>query len=214
MKSKILQDIYQKLLNHYGPQYWWPAKSTFEMMVGAILTQNTNWLNVKKCLEKMELNRLLHAETLHLLSAEELAPYLQSAGYFNLKAKRLKNLVHYLVETYQVDFERMKQKEMKALRAELLAIKGVGPETADSILLYGLEKLVFVIDQYTYRVLSRHALIAEESDYESMQELMMENLPADLQLYKEYHALIVRVGNEFCKPKPRCETCPLKGVNW
>lgn len=214
MKRKILLEIYEKLFSHYGPQYWWPAKSDFEMMVGAILTQNTSWSNVKKTLEVLESEKILEASKLHQMSPEELAPFLKSAGYFNLKANRLKALVHFLMEAYEADLEKMKGGSLRFLREQLLSVKGIGPETADSILLYGLGKSIFVIDQYTYRVLSRHFLIPEESDYESMQEMMMQNLPEDLELYKEYHALIVKVGNEFCKPKPRCEQCPLKGLNW
>lgn len=214
MKSKILLEIYDKLFAHYGPQHWWPAKTDFEMMVGAILTQNTNWSNVKKAIALLDAKSLLEPASLHRISPEELAPHLKSAGYFNLKANRLKGLVHFLMEAYGADLEKMKQGELGALREQLLAVKGVGPETADSILLYGLGKAIFVIDQYTYRVLQRHHLIPEESDYESMQSLMMGNLPEDIELYKEYHALLVRVGSEFCKPKPKCELCPLKGLNW
>lgn len=213
MKQKVLLEIYQKLFDYYGPQHWWPADSILEMMLGAILTQNTSWSNVKKAIQNLQKNQILSLKSLLEISTEDLARAIQSAGYFNLKAQRLKNLLQYLSQEYDGDFERMKQKDLMALRKELLSVKGVGPETADSILLYGLDKNIFVIDQYTYRVLNRHLLIPEESDYESMQELMTANLPEELALYKEYHALLVKVGNEFCKSKARCEECPLKGVN-
>lgn len=212
-KKEILQNIYQKLFDYYGPQNWWPAQSTFEMMVGAILTQNTSWQNVKKALENLKKAQMLDAFLLHKLEAADLAPLIQSAGYFNVKSKRLKNLIHFLVNEYEVDFSRMREESLSTLREKILSVKGVGPETADSILLYGLEKLIFVIDQYTYRVLTRHDLVSEEADYQEMQDFMMKNLPEDIKLYNEYHALLVRVGNQFCKPKAQCEQCPLNGVN-
>ncbi len=212
--SKILLEIYQKMLDFFGPQHWWPADSTFEMMLGAILTQNTNWSNVKKALFNLKQAQVLDAFLLHRILEKDLALLIKPAGYFNVKARRLKNLMRFLVEEYGADISRMRKEEARALREKLLSVKGVGFETADSILLYGLQKLIFVVDQYTYRVLTRHHLVPEESDYNALQEFMMLHLPEDLALYNEYHALLVKVGNEFCKPKPRCEKCPLNGVNW
>lgn len=212
--TALLTEIYDRMLKQFGPQHWWPGETPFEVMVGAILTQNTNWANVIKAIGNLKKKNILDARKMLRLAPESLAELIRPAGYFNVKTKRLRNFLSYFVEMYEADIARMRTQTLAALREELLAVKGIGRETADSILLYALEKPVFVIDAYTHRVLSRHFLITEEADYDEMQQTMMSSFPEDVPHYNEYHALLVRVGKDFCKPKPQCENCPLNGVNW
>ena len=208
--SHRLSEIYDLLLQAYGPQKWWPAESPFEVMVGAVLTQNTNWQGVEKAIANLKGSNLLKPDKLQALSTEELAGLIKPAGYFNLKARRLQNLIEFLTETYACDLETMDQVETGQLRKELLKINGVGPETADSILLYALQRPVFVVDTYTYRVMNRHGLIGEEVSYDELQGLFTQHLPLDKTLFNQYHALLVRVGKLHCQPKPRCQGCPLE----
>lgn len=212
--TALLTELYDKMLQRFGPQHWWPGETPFEVMVGAILTQNTNWGNVEKAIANLKTKNVLDARKMLQLAPEVLAELIRPAGYFNVKTQRLRNFLSYFIETYDADVERMRERSLSTLREELLAVKGIGPETADSILLYALDKPSFVIDAYTHRVLSRHFLITEEADYDEMQQLMMSSFPADVSHYNEYHALLVRIGKEFCKPKPQCEQCPLNGINW
>lgn len=212
---QILAEIYHRLAQAYGPQNWWPADSALEMMVGAVLTQNAAWQNVEKALAQLKKARLLSFKKLDQLSPEEISPHIRSAGYYNLKAKRLKSLLDFLREhSPSGSFKEFQSKETGELREAFLGVWGLGPETVDSILLYALDRPVFVIDAYTYRVFHRHHLIGEEASYGEMQELAMDHVKAEIQHYQEYHALLVQVGKDYCKPKPRCETCPLKGVHW
>ncbi|MBL7685710.1 MAG: endonuclease III domain-containing protein [Deltaproteobacteria bacterium] len=213
MISKLLDEIYQRMLSHFGPQKWWPAETPFEMMVGAILTQNTNWKNVEKAIQNLKLHHLMDAQKLYEISPEYLSQMIKPAGYYNLKANRLKNWVRFLIEDYQEDLDKMKNEPLSFLREKMLQVKGVGPETVDSILLYALHFPIFVIDQYTYRILSRHFLISEDAQYDEMQTFMMNSLALDVELFNEYHALIVAVGKNYCKKKPHCELCPLNGFN-
>jgi endonuclease-3 related protein len=208
--SDRLNQIYHLLLEAYGPQNWWPAESTLEVMVGAVLTQNTNWQGVEKALANLKGNDLLTPGKLHSLPTEDLARLIKPAGYFNLKARRLKNLIEFLIEVYSADFDTMGQVETGRLRQELLEVNGVGPETADSILLYALQRPVFVVDTYTYRIMNRHGLIGEDVSYDELQEFFTQHLPLDISLYNQYHALLVRVGKLHCQPKPRCQGCPLE----
>ncbi len=212
--TALLTEIYDKMFARFGPQHWWPGGTPFEVMVGAILTQNTNWGNVEKAIGNLKRRGVLEARKLLKLPPAQLAELIRPAGYFNIKTQRLRNFLSYFVETYGGDVGRMRKRPVATLREELLAVKGIGRETADSILLYALEKPIFVIDAYTHRALSRHFLITEEADYDEMQQLMMSSFPEDTAHYNEYHALLVRIGKEFCKPKPQCENCPLNGVNW
>ena len=209
---KKLNDIYNALYKHFGPQDWWPGETAFEVAVGAILTQNTNWGNVEKAIHNLKKAKALKAKALNEMSHEELASLIKPAGYFNIKAKRLKHFIAFLSNHYKGSMKRLAAKEMAGLREELLSVNGIGPETADSILLYALEKPVFVIDAYTKRMLHRHGLINEKVEYHEMQELFQRNLKNDIELFNEYHALIVMLGKDFCKPKPKCEECPLKGM--
>ena len=208
--SDKLNEIYQLLLKAYGPQQWWPAESPLEVMVGAVLTQNTHWQGVEKAIANLKKHGLLSLGKLHHRSTEELAEFIKPAGYFNLKARRLKNLIVMVVETFGGDLDAMGQMETGQLRQELLLVNGVGPETADSILLYAFHRPIFVVDTYTYRVTSRHGLIEEEVNYQALQDLFMEHLPLDVGMFNQYHALLVRVGKLHCKRKARCEGCPLE----
>jgi endonuclease III related protein len=210
VKAK-LKTIYKRLSYHFGPQHWWPAETPFEVMAGAILTQNTSWSNVEKAIGNLKKEKALNARKLFALPDRRVSRLIRSAGYYNVKTRRLKSFLGFFLKKYGGDIKRMSLSPLRGLREELLAVNGIGPETADSILLYALEKPVFVIDAYTKRVLVRHSLAKEDSDYHQMQSLFMRNLRKDAALFNEYHALLVRVGKEYClKNKPRCETCPLK----
>ena len=208
--STKLYEIYNCLKQSYGPQHWWPADSPLEVMVGAILTQNTNWQGVEKAIANLKEYNLLAPDRLQSLPTEDLAQLIKPAGYFNVKARRLKNLINLIAEAYSGDPKAMEQVETDQLRQQLLAVNGVGPETADSILLYGLNRPIFVVDTYTYRVMSHHGLVGDGVDYRELQELFMEHLPPDPAMFNEFHALLVKVGKLHCQPKPRCQGCPLE----
>jgi len=206
-------EIYEILLEHFGPQGWWPGETPFEIMVGAVLTQNTNWTNVSKAIDNLKKENLLSFSKLHDLPVEALAEKIKPAGYFNLKAARLKNLLNFIAQEYNGSLEDMLAMEINTLREEIITVKGIGPETADSILLYAGGKPVFVVDAYTHRIFARHNIIAEEEGYHEIQEYFVLSLPEDVALFNEYHALIVRTGKEFCKKsKPLCSQCPLEKV--
>jgi endonuclease-3 related protein len=205
--------IYQKLYKAYGPRNWWPGETSFEVMVGAILTQNTSWRNVEKAIQNLKGKGVLDAKGIHQLRRSQLAPLIKSSGYFRIKADRLKSFVDFLFEKYDGDIKRMKREGLGELREKLLGVKGVGPETADSILLYGLKKPIFVVDAYTTRILSRHGIISEKAAYEEVQRLFMDRLPHDEKLFNEYHALFVHLGKTLCKKNPKCDLCPLKSID-
>ncbi len=208
-------NIYQVLLIAYGPQRWWPGETPFEVMVGAILTQNTSWANVEKAIANLKERDLLEPEKLYRLRITVLASLIRSSGYYRIKAKRLKAFVQFLVEEYEGNLQNMERGELEELRGKLLRIHGIGPETADSILLYGLRKPIFVVDAYTRRILSRHGIVSEDASYEEIQALFMSHLPHEEKLFNEYHALLVRLGKEVCRNKPVCAPCPLKDqVRW
>jgi endonuclease-3 related protein len=207
-------EIYSLLYEHFGPQGWWPGETSIEIVVGAVLTQNTNWANVTKAIANLRAAGLLSFAKLLDLPHEDLANHIKPSGYFNIKAKRLKNLLQMIQERYEGELERLLGDETRSARKNLLSVRGIGPETADSILLYAGGHPIFVVDAYTHRIFSRHGLIAEESDYHSIQEEFEHRLPQDIPLYNEYHALLVMLGKHFCKKtKPLCGQCPLKGFN-
>jgi len=210
MSREKLTEIYRLLYDEFGPQHWWPGETRFEIITGAVLTQNTSWANVEKAIKNLKSAECLTPEKLHHIDTEQLANLIRPAGYFNIKTKRLKNFINWLFENYNGNLTDLESIDTDRLRAELLAIKGVGRETADSILLYAFDRPVFVVDAYTARVVFRHELIAPEADYEQLRELFESSLPADTRLFNEYHALLVRVGKEFCRPKARCRGCPLE----
>jgi len=208
MNSKIA-DLYQILWQHYGPQGWWPGETPLEVAVGAILTQNTNWQNVARAIARLKEADVLSAQALMALPQADLAALIRPAGYYNIKAGRLKNFIAYLMAQYQGSMARLAAAPLDRLRPELLAVKGIGPETADSILLYALHKPVFVVDTYTHRIFSRHGLTAGPYAYGELQALCHASLPRDLALFQEFHALLVRTGKDCCRPRPRCASCPL-----
>ncbi len=204
--------IYDKLYKAYGPMHWWPGETSFEVMVGAILTQNTSWKNVEKAIQHLKEKRVLNSEGIYRLQKAQLASLIKSSGYYRIKADRLKAFVNFLFENYAGNVKRMRKENLRTLRKKLLGVKGIGPETADSILLYGLGKPIFVVDAYTKRILSRHRMISERASYEEIQSLFMRNLPHHRRLFNEYHALLVHLGKTVCKKVPRCDVCPIKGV--
>jgi endonuclease III related protein len=210
----ILIKIYRTLYQTYGPRHWWPGETSFEVMVGAILTQNTSWRNVEKAIQKLKGKRVLNPEGIHHLKRSELARLIKSSGYYRIKTDRLKSFIDFLFEEYDGNIKKMGRERLGELREKLLGVKGIGPETADSILLYGLKKPIFVVDAYTRRILSRHGIISEKASYEEVQKLFMDYLPRDEKLFNEYHALFVYLGKTVCKKIPRCELCPLRGVRW
>lgn len=206
-------DIYKKLYDSYGPQGWWPAKNRFEMIVGAILTQNTAWPNVEKALKNLRAAGYLSSPSkLHSLNIKKLARLIHPAGYYNVKSRRLKNFTTFLVKKYSGSLDALAKVRTDRLRQELLGINGIGPETCDSILLYGFNRPLFVVDAYTKRIFSRHGLFAEDRAYESVREIFMNNLPSEEKVFNEYHALIVRLGKDHCRKSPVCGECPLEGI--
>lgn len=209
MKKK-LNLIYRRLYSHFGPQSWWPADSIFEVMVGAILAQSTNWSNVEKAIAQLKKHKALNPRKLYNLERRKIARLIRSAGYYNIKAKRLKEFLKFFIHNYGASTSKLSKQKVESLRNELLAVKGIGPETADSILLYALNKPVFVIDAYTKRIFSRHKLLKADASYDEAQDLFTSNLKKDVRLFNEYHALIVALGKAFClKSRPKCSTCPL-----
>ncbi len=211
-KTKALLQIYQKMFDALGPRHWWPGETPFEVIIGAILTQNTNWSNVEKAIKNLKTAGKLSPEGMYELSVTELAELIRPSGFFNVKAKRVKAFINWLFSRYEGNLSKMFAQKLQALRSELLSVKGIGPETADSILLYAGNMPTFVVDAYTHRIFSRHELIPEESTYDEMKSFFEENLPEDVQLFNEYHALIVNIGKTFCKTKKVCEPCPLKDL--
>ena len=203
-------DYRDALLAHYGPRKGRPADDPFEIMIGAILGQSTAWKNVEKAIKNLKTFELLDLRRIHELDQDTLALAIKPAGTFNVKAARLKAFVAWLLERFEGDLERMKQARPDRLREELLEIKGIGQETADAILLYALQVPTFVVDTSTYRVLTRHELALEEATYDDLKETVEKALPRDPAVYAEMHELLGAVGKEFCRPKARCEECPLK----
>ena len=208
--SKKLLRIYQQMFAHFGPQHWWPGRTKTEIIIGAILTQNTNWTNVEKALFNLRAAGLLNFSKLRQVSEYEIARLIRPSGYFNMKARRIKNFIGFFYETYGGSWKRIHTEPLDVLRAKILSVNGIGPETADSILLYALDRPVFVVDAYTKRILSRRGMIEDSADYDTVQRLFMENLEHDTALFNEYHALIVRCAKEYCRTKPVCAGCPLK----
>ena len=208
MTNNKLRNIYNTLYSHYGPQNWWPGDSPFEVMVGAILTQNTNWDNVKRAISNIR--PYLDPFTLVGMDTDKLASMIKPSGFYNLKAKRLKNFLEFFVESYNGNVDKMRKMEPDTIRKGLLSVSGIGKETCDSILLYALSKPIFVVDAYTRRIGERHNLFSREADYDEIQEFFESHIERDVKIYNEFHALLVRVGKEKCKKKkPLCKSCPL-----
>ena len=207
-----LMEIYQTLFDRFGPQHWWPGETRFEIIIGAILTQNTNWSNVEKAITNLKAANALGPQALYQMDITTLAELIHPSGYYNIKAKRIKSFLGWLFENYAGDVDALAGLPADTLREELLSIKGIGPETADSIVLYAYDKCVFVVDAYTCRIMARHLLLEAGTDYEQTREFFQGNLENDTTLFNEFHALLVRVGKEFCKPKAKCQNCPLENL--
>lgn len=201
--------VYRRLRRRFGHAGWWPGETAFEVCVGAILTQNTSWSNVEKALAGLKSRRLLSYRGLGRLSPSRLAPLIRASGTFNLKARRLAAFVRFLRLEYGGQVGRMARERPQDLRAKLLAVHGIGPETADSIALYAAGAPLFVVDAYTRRVFGRLGLLTGRERYAEVQRFFMERLPRDAPLYGDYHAQIVRLAKDVCRPRPRCSACPL-----
>jgi len=207
--NTIFLKIYKTLYNSFGPQHWWPGDTPFETIVGAILTQNTNWNNVNTAIEKIKKAKLMHPKKL-FAGKRRIPQLIRSSGFYRMKSKYLCAFLQYYIDEYNGSAEKLSAKKTHILRKELMAIPGIGPETADSILLYALGKHIFVVDTYTRRIFSRHYLIAYDQPYDVIRKTIEQNLPSSAKLYNEFHALLVKTGKEYCrKNDPLCDTCPL-----
>jgi len=205
-----LMAVYNRLHRAFGPQGWWPGETPFEIAVGAILTQNTNWGNVERALVNLKGAGLLTPRKMAFLEPRRLAALIYPVGFYNLKAERIGCFLRYLEERHGLRMEGLVTADPGQLRRELLEIRGIGPETADSILLYAAGHPFFVVDSYTRRIFSRHGFVDKDVSYGELQEFFVRRLPGEAALFNEFHALIVRLGKQYCRPRsPRCETCPL-----
>jgi endonuclease III related protein len=207
-----LMAVYERLFVALGPQGWWPAEDDFEMVVGAILTQSTAWVNVEKAIANLKMAGLLGVQALTAAPVEGVAETIRPSGYFNVKARKLKSFCRHLESRHGGRLESLFHVKLPGLRDELLGIWGVGAETADSIALYGARQPVFVVDAYTRRIFGRLGLSRPESGYDELQRLFMEALPPSVELFQEYHALIVALGKGICRPRPLCGRCPLRDL--
>lgn len=210
MNARRLMGMYEKLHAAFGPRNWWPADSPEEVILGAILAQNTSWENARRAVQALRKVRLLSFRKIDGADDHKLAALVRPARFFNQKARALKEFAAYFGRSYSYSIARMRRRDTDALRSELLGLYRIGPETADSILLYALEKPVFVIDAYTKRILGRHGILSMQHSYDDFQQLFMEHLPPDVKLYNDFHAQLVHLGNRYCRPKPLCEQCPLR----
>jgi endonuclease-3 related protein len=208
--SSVSAEAYRTLFDALGPQHWWPADSPFEVMVGAMLVQNTAWKNVERAIQNLRDADALDSHRLAAVNERELAELIRPAGYYRIKAKRLRHLVEYFVNRFDGSIEAMRSVPTDVLREELLAVHGVGPETADSILNYALDKPALVVDAYTHRIWTRHGWIDSDVDYHALQEEVARGVPNEPQVYNEFHALLVNVGHHWCKRTPKCDACPLR----
>ncbi len=207
---QTLRQFYETLYAAYGPQHWWPADSPTEVVIGAILTQNTAWTNVERAIRNLRQRGALCWSTLREMPAAERAELIRPSGTFRVKARRLKAFVDHLWTHHAGSLESLLGGNLDTARRELLSIDGIGPETADAILLYAANRPTFVVDAYTKRVLRRHHLIDATADYETIRRLFHDSLPCDVPMFNEYHALLVEVGKRHCKSKAECEGCPLQ----
>ena len=207
----MLTEVHRRLFDAFGPQRWWPGESPFEVIVGAVLTQNTSWQNVERAIRNLRDADLLDPYLLYAVPVEELEDLIRPAGYFRVKAARLRSVLKFIVERYGGSLDAMFSTSLPELRRRLLEVHGVGPETADSILLYAGGLLSFVVDAYTYRIFARHGWIGFDADYDQIQEYVQAELPQEAPLYNEFHALLVRLGKDYCKKtNPKCAECPLR----
>ncbi|KAA0014781.1 MAG: endonuclease [Thermoplasmata archaeon] len=229
MSEIDLYEVYRLLFKKFGSQGWWPTtapgeakpkhrgkkpdteKEKLEIVIGAILTQNTSWKNVERAIENLNRNNLMDIDALNLVDTKHLAQVIKPAGYYNQKAERIKNFIRFLLEEFDGSFSKLFSMNLTDLRNKLLSLKGIGKETADSIILYAALKPIFVVDAYTKRIAERIGL--GKKDYNELQKIFMESLPENQKIFAEYHALLVRLGKEYCKKNnPRCRDCPLKNL--
>ncbi|OGE20212.1 MAG: endonuclease [Candidatus Dadabacteria bacterium RIFCSPHIGHO2_12_FULL_53_21] len=209
--SERIRKFYQELHKKFGPQGWWPAETAFECILGAVLTQSTSWKNVEKAIDNLRRGNLISVEGINSITADELALLIRPSGYYNQKAIKIKNFISFLVNEFSGSLDSMFATEKSHLRKKLLSIKGIGPETADSIMLYAGGIPVFVVDTYTWRVLLRHGLVPEVTSYDEIQEIFTDSLQEDAGMFNEYHALLVRLAKDHCrKNNPVCAGCPLE----
>ncbi len=208
--SLPLMAVFERLLACFGPLQWWPAETPFEVCIGAILTQNTAWTNVEKAIVALKGAGIMTPESVHTCPTDVLAGLIRPAGYFNVKSRRLKDFVDWLFLSHDGSLEQMFSGDWQQLRSELLAVRGIGPETADSILLYAGGKPTFVVDTYTRRLFHRLGWLAADAGYDQTRRLFMETLPAEVTLFNEYHAQIVEQCKRYCRVRPLCLDCPLQ----
>lgn len=201
--------IYKTLYDYYGTQNWWPADSEFEVIVGAVLTQNTAWRNVEKAINNLKAKNILNLRKLAKLPTSKLSQLIRPSGFYRVKTKRLKSLLDFFITEYSGDLEKLKKQRLSLLRQQLLQVHGIGEETADSILLYALKKPVFVVDAYTRRIFSRHNYFDTNISYSTIQDFFIRNLPKSILIYQEYHALLVKLAKDYCCVKAICLNCPL-----
>jgi len=208
-QTQKLLAIYNALNDYFGDLHWWPGESQIEIIVGAILTQNTAWRNVEIAIDRLRHKGLLDPSKLLQAENETLEMLIRPSGYYRIKTQRLKAFIHFIFDRYHGSLDKLFNEDIPCLRRELLQVKGIGEETADSIILYAGEKPIFVVDAYTRRILERHVLINRDAKYGDIQTYFMNHLPPDVPFFKQYHALIVNAGKNFCAKKPKCEGCPL-----
>jgi endonuclease-3 related protein len=209
-KHDKLEQIFNILLNTYGPQNWWPGETQLEICIGAILTQNTNWQNASRAISNLIDADSLDIEAIHKIPTAELAELIRPSGYYNQKALKLKRFANFIIENLDGDFDNAMDIPTEILRKQLLEVKGIGPETADDMLLYAFDRPVFVVDAYTFRILFRHGIIEDNFTYNEIADVFHCGIEPDIKIYGEYHGLIVKVGKNYCKKsKPKCAECPL-----
>jgi endonuclease-3 related protein len=207
-----LMVIYERLLEHFGEQGWWPAETEFEVIVGAILTQASSWTNVERVIKDLRAEGILSQESILNVDEDRLQRVIRSVGYYNAKAKKLKTFVGFLYDNYGGSLERLFDKDTEKLRTELLAVWGIGEETADSIVLYAANKPSFVIDAYTKRIMGRLGFAREDTTYYDLKKFFELRIPREVGIYKEFHALLVELGKNYCRTKPLCDKCPLNDI--
>lgn len=211
-EKQALNKIFKNLYSYFGPQHWWPAKTRFEVIVGAILTQNTSWRNVELAIANLKSKKALKPQSIKKIPNKKLSLLIRPSGYFNIKAARLKSFTEWLYKNYEGSIDKMCAEPTGKLRKKLLDINGIGPETADSIILYAAKRPVFVVDSYTKRILMRHKIVSKDASYEDIQKSFSKNLTPNVKYFNEYHALLVRLAKTFCRKLPQCKKCPLSGL--
>ena len=212
MNDNTNREVFRRLLNAYGPQSWWPGDSPWEVMVGAVLVQNTSWKNVERAINNLRGADRLRFERMRSLGDGELRRLIRPAGFFRIKTARLRSLVRFVEERFAGSVERMHGAETEELRTLLLGVHGIGPETADSILCYALERPVMVADAFARRIFSRHGWVSAGVGYEPLRRRLAAGLPREASVCNEMHALVVKLAHTHCRRSPLCEGCPLEDM--